>query len=177
MHSVNDSVNEGYDGSVIPSRRPPRTGFLVSQLGGFAAARFAELIKPVGLTPATAGVLRIIATDPGLSQRELATRLGSVPSRVVVLVDSLEGAGLVSRTRDPADRRHHRLDATDAGRRVLGTLRTAAETQSRDILEPLEPEEREAFSALVAKLAAAHGLDPDVHVGYGGKGSGDAARG
>lgn len=157
------------------SRRPPRTGFLVSQLGAFAAGRFAELIKPAGLTPATAGVLRIIAREPGLSQRELATRLGSVPSRVVVLVDSLEAVGLVSRTRDPADRRHQRLDATEAGRRMLGTLRTAAETQNRDILEPLDPDEREAFTSLVAKLAAAHGLDPEVHAGYGGNGAPGAA--
>jgi len=149
-----------------PRPRPPRTGYLLSQLGAFASARFAELVKPAGLTPATAGVLRIIARDPGLSQRALATRLGSVPSRVVVLVDALEGAGLVSRTRDPDDRRHHRLDVTDEGRRVLGALRAAAETQNADVLAPLAPEEREVFAALVAKLAAAHGLDPDVHAGY-----------
>ena len=153
------------------ARRPARTGFLLSQLGAFAATRFGELIKPAGLTPATAGVLRIISRQPGLSQRELATRLGSVPSRVVVLVDSLESAGLVSRTRDPADRRHHRLEATEAGRAVLGVLRSAAEQQNADVLEPLGAEEREAFAALVAKLAAAHGLDPEVHAGYAGDGA------
>ncbi|MEO3854883.1 MarR family transcriptional regulator [Acrocarpospora sp. B8E8] len=148
------------------ARRPARTAFLLSQLGAFASARFGELIKPVGLTPAAAGVLRIIAREPGLSQRALATRLGSVPSRVVVLVDSLEEAGLVSRTRDPTDRRHHRLDVTEAGRQVLGALRTAAETQNADVLAPLDAAERETFTALVSKLAAAHGLDPDVHAGY-----------
>ena len=151
---------------MTPRPRPPRTGYLLSQLGAFASTRFAELVKPAGLTPATAGVLRLIARDPGLSQRALATRLGAVPSRVVVLVDALEGAGLVARTRDPEDRRHHRLDVTDEGRRVLGTLRAAAETQNADVLAPLDPEEREALAALVAKLAAAHGLDPDVHAGY-----------
>ncbi|WP_336647614.1 MarR family winged helix-turn-helix transcriptional regulator [Microbacterium sp. MMO-10] len=147
-------------------RRPERTGFLLSQLGSFAAARFAELVKPAGLTPATAGALRILARSPGLSQRALADRLGAVPSRVVVLVDALEHAGLVSRTRDPDDRRHHRLDLTDAGRAALQGLRTAAEQQNADILGPLDPAEREAFAALVARLAAAHGIDPDVHRGF-----------
>jgi len=150
-------------------RRPARTGFLLSQLGAFASARFAELVKPAGLTPATAGVLRILMQNPGISQRALADRLGAVPSRVVVLVDTLEAAGLVTRTRDPHDRRHHRLDLTDAGRASLRGLRAAAEQQNSDILAPLDPAERATFSELVARLAAAHGLDPDVHRGYGGE--------
>lgn len=150
----------------MSDRRPVRIGFLVSQLGSYASARFAELIKPAGLTPATAGVLRILAREPGLSQRALATRLGSAPSRVVVLVDALEQAGLVVRVRDPEDRRNHRLEVTEAGRATLGALRAAAERQNADILEPLDAEERETFAALVAKLAAAHGLDPEVHTGY-----------
>ncbi|WP_353112641.1 MarR family transcriptional regulator [Microbacterium sp.] len=148
------------------ARRPQRAGFLLSQLGAFASARFAELIKPEGLTPASAGVLRIIARQPGLSQRALADRLGAVPSRVVVLVDTLERAGLVARTRDPEDRRHHRLDLTDDGRQMLGALRAAATRQNADVLGPLDPAEQEAFSALLVKLAAAHGLDPEVHRGY-----------
>ena len=150
-------------------RRPARTGFLLSQLGAFASARFAELVKPAGLTPATAGVLRILMQNPGISQRALADRLGAVPSRVVVLVDTLEAAGLVTRTRDPHDRRHHRLDLTDAGRASLRGLRAAAEEQNSDILAPLDPTERATFAELVARLAAAHGLDPDVHRGYGGE--------
>ncbi|MGH1548375.1 MarR family winged helix-turn-helix transcriptional regulator [Leifsonia poae] len=150
----------------MPARRPARTGFLLSQLGAFASARFADLVKPSGLTPATAGVLRIVAREPGLSQRALATRLGTVPSRVVVLVDSLERAGLVVRTRDPEDRRNHRLDVTEAGERTLQEVRVAAQTQNADILAPLDEGERETFAALIAKLAAAHGLDPEVHAGY-----------
>ncbi|WP_439901241.1 MarR family winged helix-turn-helix transcriptional regulator [Microbacterium azadirachtae] len=145
---------------------PERTGFLLSQLGSFAAARFAELVKPLGLTPAMAGALRILARSPGLSQRALADRLGAVPSRVVVLVDALEAAGFVSRTRDPEDRRHHRLDLTDAGRAAMGRLRGAAEQQNADLLAPLDAEERAALGALVSRLAAAHGIDPDVHRGF-----------
>jgi DNA-binding MarR family transcriptional regulator len=148
------------------SRRPARTGFLLSQLGAFASARFAELIKPTGLTPATAGVLRIIGREPELSQRELATRLGSVPSRVVVLVDTLEEAGLVSRARDREDRRQYRLTLTETGRRILGELRTAAEIQNADVLAPLDPTEREAFTTLLLKLVTGHHLDHDVHTGY-----------
>lgn len=160
-------LSSDYTGTMDTPRRPERTGFLLSQLGSFAATRFAELVKPAGLTPATAGALRILARSPGLSQRALADRLGAVPSRVVVLVDALEHAGFVSRTRDPDDRRHHRLDLTDAGRAALGQVRIAAERQNADILAPLDPAERATFAALIARLAGAHGIDPDVHRGFG----------
>ena len=144
----------------------PRTGFLLSQLGTYSTARFAELVRPLGLTPAAAGVLRLIARSPGLSQRELADRLGAVPSRVVVLIDTLERAGLVVRERRPDDRRNYRLQPTDAGRATMRDLRSAAERQTADIVGPLDESERAQLATLLAKLAEAHGLDADVHAGY-----------
>ncbi|QLE75423.1 MarR family transcriptional regulator [Streptomyces rectiverticillatus] len=48
----------------------------------------------------------MIATRPGLSRRALAADLGVVPSRVVTLVDHLDGKGLVERRRSTEDRRN-----------------------------------------------------------------------
>ncbi len=153
---------------MTPSRSetPPRTGFLLSQLGTYSTSRFAELVRPLGLTPAAAGVLRLIARSPGLSQRELADRVGAVPSRVVVLVDALERAGLVVRERRPDDRRNYRVQLTDDGRAAMRELRAAAERQTADIVAPLDESERAQFATLLAKLADAHRLDAEVHAGY-----------
>jgi DNA-binding MarR family transcriptional regulator len=160
---------------VTPSRSepPPRTGFLLSQLGTYSTSRFAELVRPLGLTPAAAGVLRLIARSPGLSQRELADRVGAVPSRVVVLVDALERAGLVVRERRPDDRRNYRVQLTDDGRAAMRELRAAAERQTADVVAPLDEAERAQFATLLAKLADAHRLDADVHAGYAHDASAD----
>ena len=64
--------------------------FLLAQVGAHAAARFAERLGPLGLTPAHVGSLRIIASLAGASQQEVATRLGMFPSRLVALVDELQ---------------------------------------------------------------------------------------
>ena len=83
----------------MANERPARIGFLLSQLGAHAAELFAHHTRELGVTPSEAGVVRIISRQPGISQRELAGRLGAVQSRVVALIDRLEQAGFVTRTR------------------------------------------------------------------------------
>lgn len=145
---------------------PRGTAYLLSQLGILAAGRFGELLEPQGLTPPEAGVLRLLARAGGISQRALAERLGTAPSRVVVLVDGLEGKGLVSRKRSETDRRNHELHLTDAGTATLGRLRGIAEEHESDVLAGLTRAERDELRRLLGKLADHHGLDPEVHPGY-----------
>ncbi|NYJ76044.1 MarR family transcriptional regulator [Allobranchiibius huperziae] len=145
---------------------PSRTAFRLSQLGNFAAARFAELTRSLGLTPSDAGVLRLLGREPGISQRGLADRLGAVPSRVVVLIDSMERRGLVTRTRSSTDRRTQELTLTEQGQHALLQLRGLAQEHDAAVLAPLTQEEREQLVALLAKLSEGHRLDPDVHPGY-----------
>ncbi|RRR95831.1 MarR family winged helix-turn-helix transcriptional regulator [Glycomyces terrestris] len=54
----------------------------------------------------------------GMSQRELAERLALEKSSVSRLVADLESEGLVTRERDPENRRLYRLEITAAGRRL-----------------------------------------------------------
>ncbi|WP_112133759.1 MarR family winged helix-turn-helix transcriptional regulator [Glycomyces dulcitolivorans] len=54
----------------------------------------------------------------GMSQRELAERLGLEKSSVSRLVADLESEGLLTRERDPDNRRLYRLEITAAGRRL-----------------------------------------------------------
>jgi DNA-binding MarR family transcriptional regulator len=143
--------------------RPSRTAFLLSQLGALASSRFAERTRAIGLTPSDAGVLRLLGRTPGLSQRELADRLGAVPSRIVPLIDSLESRGLVDRKRSSTDRRNNDLTLTDAGRTLLMALRVIAEQHEAELLAPLTPEQSEQLELLLAQLADSAALDTDLH--------------
>ena len=154
---------------VVPAHtRPARIGFLLSQLGTHATELFAEQVRALGLTPSEAGVIRIIARTPDVTQRELADQLGATQSRVVALVDGLERKGLAARTRSVTDRRVQHLALTEPGRALLPRLRTAAEAQEAAITDGLSEREVEQLYALLRDLSTARGLSPEVHTGYRG---------
>ena len=143
-----------------------RTAFLLSQLGAYSAEKYRELVATLGLTPSDAGILRLLSRNPSISQRELADRLGTVPSRVVVLIDSLESRGLVNRTRSATDRRNYELSLTEAGSATMQKLRTVSEEHDQAVLGTLTKAQREQLHALLARLAETRDVDTEVHVGY-----------
>jgi DNA-binding MarR family transcriptional regulator len=153
-----------------PASAPPhRTGnaFLLAQIGAHAASRFAQRIAELDLTPAQAGLLRLVARQPGLSQQVLAKQLGTPPSRLVPLVDHLEGHGLLERRRNPEDRRYYGLYLTARGGQFmkarLGPIGIAHED---DICAALTTAERDQLHALLSRIAGQQGLTPGVHPGY-----------
>ena len=120
-----------------PDGQPARPGegngspaFLLAQVGAHAAAKFAERLGPLGLTPAHVGSLRLIAASAGSSQQQVAERLGMFPSRLVALVDELQERALVQRVDKPNDRRVSLLQPTAKGREALQSIgRVAREHQ------------------------------------------------
>lgn len=155
-----------YDYLMVTTHRTVRIGFLLSQLGTFATTAFAAKTRELGISPAEAGVLRILGRQHGINQRELAEKLGTAQSRVVALIDTLETARYVTRSRSITDRRNQQLQLTDSGRTLLGELRSAAEAQEAEVASGLDLDERLQLYKLLLKLGTAKGLDPDVHPGY-----------
>jgi DNA-binding MarR family transcriptional regulator len=140
--------------------------FLLAQLGAEAAARFARRIASLDLTPAQAGLLRLIAWQPGQSQQALASQLGTPPSRLVLLLDELEERGLTERRRNPSDRRHHALYLTGDGTRLMARLGQIGAAHEDDICAPLNAAERAQLHGLLTRIAGHHGLTAGVHPGY-----------
>ena len=81
--------------------------------------QLALALRPLGVTPAQAEVLRLLDDRAPLSLSGLGELLvcesGTNPSR---LVDRLVTAGLVNRSEAERDRRHVELTLTDAGRQI-----------------------------------------------------------
>lgn len=148
-------------------RRRTGNSFLLAQIGAHAAARFAQRIAELDLTPAQAGLLRLVARQPGQSQQALARELRTPASRLVPLVDHLEGRGLIERRRNPQDRRHHALYMTAKGGQFmkarLGPIGIAHED---DICAALTMAERDQLHGLLSRIGAQQGLTPGVHPGY-----------
>jgi DNA-binding MarR family transcriptional regulator len=142
-------------------------GLLLSQLGAHAALSFGRKIAGLGISPPHFGILRWIHANEGKNQRELATHLGVVPSRLVVLLDELETKGLAARERSSEDRRSQQLQLTRKGSQLLEKVERIATAHDADLGSSLTVPERETLIELCAKLAAHRGLIPHGHPGYG----------
>ncbi|MDT4938147.1 MAG: hypothetical protein QOG80_1818 [Pseudonocardiales bacterium] len=95
------------------------------------------------------------------SQLALAQHLGVDRTVMTYLLDDLEGAGLIERRPDPADRRARRIVATKQGGKLLAALDERLQTAEARLLTPLDPKARESFRAYVRALATQiDALDP-----------------
>ncbi len=140
--------------------------FLLAQVGAEAAAQFAARLRVLDLTPADAGILRLLRVEAGLSQQALAARLRIAASRLVAILDQLEKRGLVERKANPEDRRLYALFLTPAGGETLGRIGDVARKHQEALLAALSAEERAMLATLLLKIADQQGLARGVHPGY-----------
>ena len=83
---------------------------------------FDRLATGLGVTRAQWKVLFKLTRTPGLRQVELADMLDLEPITLCRIVDRLEDAGLVERSRDPEDRRAWRLHVSAKARPLIDKL-------------------------------------------------------
>ncbi|MCU1457915.1 MAG: MarR family transcriptional regulator [Actinomycetia bacterium] len=95
------------------------------------------------------------------SQLALAQHLGVDRTVMTYLLDDLEGAGLIERRPDPADRRARQVVATEAGTRLLLTLNERLQAAEAQVLAPLDDEAAQTFRTQLQLLASrANAVDP-----------------
>jgi DNA-binding MarR family transcriptional regulator len=147
-------------------KRRGSTAFLLAQVGAHAAGQFGERLASLRLTRPHAGILRLIGFSPGLSQQELARRLGILPSQLVALLDELQERGLIERRQDAADRRTYALHLTTLGRNTTQLIGHIAREHDEAVCAALNMDERRQLNALLSRIAEQQGLSPGVHPGY-----------
>ena len=140
--------------------------FLLAQLGAHAASQFAERLRVIDLTPPDAGILRLLRIAAGLSQQELAGRLGIHPSRLVAILDDLEKRWFVERKPNPDDRRLYSLHLTKGGEEALERIGKIAREHQDALLVALNQEERGVLAAMLLKVVDQQGIARGVHPGY-----------
>ena len=142
---------------------------MLAQVGAHAASRFAERLRSTGLTPAHAGILRILDARPSITQQTLAGALGSPPSRLVALVDEMESKGLIERQANETDRRRYALCLTAKGKSMLHKVGALVREHQNVLLAALSEEERQRLTRLLMRIAEHQGLKTGVHPGYSAK--------
>jgi DNA-binding MarR family transcriptional regulator len=127
------------------------TGYLLRnaflQAAGLAARHF-----PKGEHPRDAGILATLEASGPLSQQRLADSLNVNRTMMVKLIDGLERRGLVTRQRNPEDRRSYALFVTAAGREALLDMAPVMDRAEEELAERLDAAERERLMALLSAL-------------------------
>jgi len=107
------------------SRREFLDGYrLLTQAARLVQRRHDQVLAPLGLTRAAAIAMEGLAPGP-LNQEQLAAAIHVKSQTIGRVLERLQGAGLVTRTRQPQDRRQLSVGLTDAGRTVLQAARDA----------------------------------------------------
>ena len=86
------------------------------------------------------------------SQRELAEAVGIQGATLTHHLDAMESAGLVTRRRDPANRRLHLVELTPAGEALFLRLRDAATAFDRRLRAGLSEGDVGQLEALLTRL-------------------------
>ena len=134
-----------------PSR--DRLGFLMVTLTRQWRRFVEEQLAASGLTDATwTPLLHLRAWGDGVTQKELAERVGLEGSSLVRLLDILEGKNLVERRADPADRRSKRIFLTEQGNTAVDSIRATMLEAELSMLQDLDDAEVEAMLGGVQKI-------------------------
>lgn len=129
-----------------------RVGRLLALTAKAVRARFEAELAADGASLATYVVLHDAVAATGLSQRELAERIGLEGPTLTRHLDRMEAEGLIVRRRDPHDRRVWRIEPTAAGRRLYERLRRTADRLERTLTSGLEAAEIQALRDLLTRL-------------------------
>jgi DNA-binding MarR family transcriptional regulator len=129
-------------------------GYLLRRAQVTIFQRFFELFAEADIRPVQYSILTVIESNPGLSQKQLAARLGIKKTNLVGLIDELEARGLARRKPTENDRRSHALYLTPRGTVLIARLHRLDASLNARISRMMSAEERRRFCEILRQIAA-----------------------
>jgi MarR family transcriptional regulator, transcriptional regulator for hemolysin len=152
-------------GDMPPPVRPP-VGLQLTRAAKTVSRAFDGALAATGGSLPVWLVLLSLKTGRVASQRELADAVGIREATLTHHLNSMDARGLVTRERDPANRRVHRLALTADGEAMFHRLRTAAVAFDKRLRRGLSAEDVTALEDLLARLESnAASAEPTVGAG------------
>ncbi|UOZ03623.1 MarR family winged helix-turn-helix transcriptional regulator [Amycolatopsis sp. WQ 127309] len=124
-------------------------GLMFALLGNETMRRLRDAHTANDLTPRQFQILGLLHDRGPLGQTDLATAVDTAASILVTQLNPLEAAGLVSRDRDPHDRRRHVVLLTALGRERLEKAAAAQQAVEDDVFRALTPAQRAQLTRLL----------------------------
>lgn len=141
--------------------------WLLKQAWYFSLTSVNESVSEHGVSTAQIGMLRQLASEPGLSGAELARRMLISPQGVQLGLKELERRELVERKQDPQHGRILQAFLTDHGRQVAEAVVSDAITAQDRVFGVLSDAEQATLRELLGRIieqGTGHELHHD-HIG------------
>jgi DNA-binding MarR family transcriptional regulator len=113
--------------------------------------RAADVGRSDCLRPRHLIAIKVLGDHGAMTQHALSEALSLDPSNVVGLLNELEERGLITRRRDPADRRRHIVSLSDHGESELGLSNSQFRLIEDNLLKALTPAERATLYDLLVR--------------------------
>jgi DNA-binding MarR family transcriptional regulator len=135
------------------------SGPLLDHLARLNRSRAERALEPLGLRPRHLIALTVLRDHGGMTQQTFAAALDMDRTNLVGLLNDLEEAGLVARTRSVEDRRRHLVALTDAGARRVREAEGVLAAVEDEVLGGLDAEQRATLYALLHQATSGHMVD------------------
>ena len=127
-------------------------GVLVGRLGRRILAMERPILAGHDISMWGYAVLTALRDGPLRTQAALAAGIGADKTRLIPVLDELQGRGLIEREPDPADRRVRLLGLTEAGRRLHEAVQADVRAAEEMLLSAVPDGERATFLAVLHQL-------------------------
>lgn len=138
---------------VNPHREEP-LGRVLWDAGNKASRAFEVALARAGGSRSTWLILLALKQRPGANQREIAGDVGIQEATLTHHLAAMEADGLITRRRDPDNRRVHLIELTQSGEDAFLRLRDAAMAFDRRLRSGVPDEQIDQLRATVSKLLA-----------------------
>jgi DNA-binding MarR family transcriptional regulator len=153
---------EGPGGKRIFDEVRAMPGHLLRRFQQIAVGIFLKECREFDLTPVQFSILAALAQTSPLDQITLSGFAALDRTTISVVVRRLETRGQVARTVSARDRRSKLISITAKGQELMREVLPKVRRIQEIMLEPLEPEEREIFKALLTKAVEANNQNSRV---------------
>ena len=138
----------------MPRPTRPPIGLHLARTARSVSRAFDDALAQAGGSVPVWLVLISLKSQPVRNQRELAEAVGVREATLTHHLNSMDEQGLITRRRDPANRRVHLVELTEAGEAAFQRLRGAATAFDQRLRAGLSGDEVSQLEALLGRLAA-----------------------
>ena len=137
-------------------QKPPRPpiGLLLANTAKVLNRAFDATLATAGGSVPVWLILITLKSRPEASQREIAAAVGIQGATLTHHLNAMESDGLITRTRDPQNRRVHQVRLTGAGEALFHRLAGAARAHDQRLRDGLSDDDVETLEKLLTRMRA-----------------------